>query len=340
MSNKKKKTRNNQDIIIINKSIHNILTFLFSFFTKLIGNIYNNILIYIIIFLLFIIAFGSFVKIPLDILLNYMYLPDFLQNIITLFQNNDLTNTNTGQITANIDTASLEKALLEITSVQTKTLEIIEKQSENIVALQKSIENISIQKNNTIGLNKVIEQMELNNKLTTDLISINKTGMKLTRATHDATMLKFSNFETNVTTMFKNIQQDFINVLNVYHKEYLTCLQNNNLILKNIQEQTINSYVLNQNILASTQYSVEMQQAGFEALLQSSTNNNEYITKLQDHYYIMENKLQQISKENISFADNLKEEIYNSQKEYEKSTAIGFLKDKMPNIDITRYKKD
>lgn len=319
-----------QETIIIKENTHTIFNYLFNFIIKLLGSIYNNILIYIIIFLLFIIAFRNFINIPLDLLLNYMYLPEFIQNFISVFQNNELPNATT-QVIANINTNSLENAIKEVTTVQNQMLHLLEKQNETMISLHKALETLSVQQNTTVGLTKVVEQLQVNNKLTADLISLNKTSMKLTRATHDASMLKLSNFEQNIKIMFN---KDFVSALNSNHNEYIACLQNNNSLLKVIQEQSINAYVLNQDLLAATNAATQLQHAGFEALLQSSTNNNEYLTKLQDHYYLMEGKLQQISKENVDSAERLKEELLRSHKELEKSTAIGFIKDKISNIDI------
>lgn len=338
MATVNKKSKKQQETIIIRENTHNIFIYLFNFVTKLIGSIYNNILIYIIIFLLFIIAFGSFVKIPLDILLNYLYLPEFLQNVIALFQAKDLPNTT--QVIAQINTASLENTLKEITTTLNNVSYSLEKQNETIAALQKSIETLSIQQNSNIGLNKVVEQLQVNNKLTNELISINKTAIKLARASHDASMLKLTSFENNLSSFFNLMQKDLLYALSNNHKDYIMCLQNNNLVLKSIQDQTINAYVLNQDILAATKATTELQQAGFEALLQSSTNNHEYLTRLQDHQYLVENKLQQISKENTETAIRIKEEIVKSNKELEKSTAIGFIKDKMSNYDIEIRKEN
>lgn len=335
MSNVKKKSKNNKETIIIKENTHTIFNYLFNFIIKLLGSIYNNILIYIIIFLLFIIAFRNFINIPLDLLLNYIYLPEFVQNIISVFQHNDLPNTIT-QVVANVDTNSLENAIKEVTVVQNQMLQTLQKQNETIVALHNVIEKLSVQQNNTIGLNKVVEQLQINNKLTNDLIALNKTGMKLTRATHDASMLKLSNFEESIKVMFN---RDIISVLNRNHNDYIACLQSNNAVLKVIQEQTINAYTLNQDLLAATNAATQLQHVGFESLLQASTNSHEYLTKLQDHYSLMESKLQQISKENVESAEKLKEELLKSHKELEKSTAIGFIKDKISNIDIEVHSK-
>lgn len=342
MSTINKKKKNNQETIVIKEAIPNILVSLFNFIRYLLGSIYKNILIYIIIFLLFIIAFKSFINIPLDLLLNYMYLPEFLQNLISLFQTNEAVNTS--QIIAKVNTDSLELAIKEISAVQTNMISLLEKQNETIAALSKSVESLSVQQNATIGLNKVVEQLQLNNKLTNDLVALNKTAMKLTRATHDASMLKLNAFEQIITNSIVNLQQDIVSNLNSNHKDYISCLQNNNMVLRSLQEHTINAFVLNQDILAATKATTELQQAGFEALLQSSTNNHEYLTTLQDHQYLVENKLQQISKENTETALRIKEEIVKSSKELEKSTAIGFLKDKVSNYNVdfnnSNIKKD
>src|SRR5690606_30434723 len=109
---------------------------LLALITKFLGSLYNNILIYIIIFLLFIIAFGTiFVKIPLELLLNYLYLPEFLQNIIGVFQNNEIVNT-TG-IVAKVNTDSLEATIKNMLSMQNSMLSLLDKQNETMLSLQK-----------------------------------------------------------------------------------------------------------------------------------------------------------------------------------------------------------
>lgn len=338
MASVNKKLKNKPETIIIRESNFNIFSSLLGITTKIISSIYNNLLIYIIIFLLFIIAFGSFVKIPLDILLNYIYLPEFLQNFISLFQTKEIPNA--VQVIAHVNTTTLENTIKEVVAVQNNMLHLLEKQNETIIALQKSIETLSVQQNTNVGLNKVLDQIKVTNSLTQELINVNKATAKLYRAAHDSAIIKFTNFEQNISTILGNLQKDIINVLNTTHKDNINLLQNNNILLKSIQDQSINLYALNRDILAAINASTELQQAGFEALLQSSTNNHEYLTRLQDHQYLVENKLQQISKENAETAIRIKEEIVKSNKELEKSTAIGFIKDQISNIDIKINKEN
>lgn len=178
--------------------------------------------------------------------------------------------------------------------------------ADKLGELQKSFSK------NTQVLNSVISQIQTTNQ---EILATSKTSVENLKSL-DQTLIR-----TN---------RGLISVMGKSNQELL----NIKAVLKAIQDQTINVYALNKDLLAATTASTELQQAGFEALLKATTNNQEYLTKLQEHYIYMDHKLHQISQENLESAAQLKEEILRSQKELEKSTAIGFLKDKLSNLDV------
>ena len=338
---KKKQIKQKEPIITNTTRINyiSILNWIFSKLVSLANGIYQNMLYFIIIFLLMIIAFKSILSLPLDLLFNYLHLPlpDLLRSLMAIFQeqfnatpvNEPITN-----VIANVDTSNLEKAIKDITLTQQEMLKALDKQNETIVSLYNSIENLTIQQNSNIGLNKVVEQLQINNKLSADIIELSKLSMKVSRATYDASIIELSKFKQDLSLLLTNLSNEQLPVLKNINKDILICSQNQTLVLKAIQEQGINAYVLNKDILAATNAAKDLQQAGFEALLKSSTNNHEYLTNLQVHYQKIESNLQKISSDNADSANVLREELLKSQKELEKSTMIGFIKDKVSNIDI------
>lgn len=317
----------------------NILSWVVNKLLSLAGIIYKNMIYLIIIFLLMIIALKSVLSLPLDLLFNYLHLPlpDFLRSLMAIFQEQFNTTTVVEPISnviANVDTSNLEQAIKNITLTQQEMLKTLEKQNETIVALYKSIENLAIQQNSNIGLNKVVEQLQINNKLSMDMIELSKLSIKVSRATYDSSIIELVKFKQDLSLLLTNLNNEQLPILKNINKDILVCSQNQTLVLKSLQEQTINAYALNKDILAATNAAKDLQQAGFEALLKSSTNNQEYLTNLQAHYQKIESKLQKISLDNAESANILREDLIKSQKELEKSTMIGFIKDKVSNIDI------
>lgn len=349
MEIKKKKQIKQQEPISHNNNNNNInllnyvsiLSWVISKLVSLVGIIYKNMIYFIIIFLLMIIAFKTVLSSPLDLLFNFLHLPlpETLKSLMLIFQ--EQTNTvsspiteNVTNVTATVDTSRLEQAIKAITLTQQEMLKALEKQNEIIVSLYNSIESLTIQQNSNIGLNKVVEQLQINNKLSTDIIELSKLSMKLSRATYDASLIELSKFKQDLSLLLNNLNNEQLPILKNINKDILICSQNQTLVLKSIQEQGINAYVLNKDILAATNAAKDLQQAGFEALLKSSTNNQEYLTSLQAHYQSIETKLHQVSTDNSNTANLLREDFIKAQKELEKSTMIGFIKDKVSNIDI------
>lgn len=327
----------NNNMNLINYTI--ILSWIVNKLISLAGIIYKNMIYFIIIFLLMIIAFKSILSLPLDLLFNYLHLPlpDLLRSLMGIFQEQSNTTTVVEPISnviANVDTSNLEQAIKDITLTQQEMLKALDKQNETIVSLYKSIESLTIQQNSNVGLNKVVEQLQINNKLSMDMIELSKLSMKLSRATYDGSMVELFKFKQDFSLLLNNLHNDQLPILKNINKDILICSQNQTLVLKSIQEQGINTYVLNKDILAATNAAKDLQQAGFEALLKSSTNNQEYLTNLQKYSQNIENKLQRISLDNIESANILREDLIKAQKELEKSTMIGFIKDKVSNIDI------